>query len=639
MVLSEEQRHIIEAILKALDSEGNERVRGLFRIPAVAGAGKTVTITELARALGDRRIVFMCFSRNIIQRAQGALPANVLVRTLHALAHDFLKHSYSRKIDNSGIHHRLALSTVTEQLGIGYRDARLVRLTLERFHLSGQSYLWEDHLPELPEDKQAWQAGEQKRIVDATLELWQRQRDAYDSAVPLTFDAMIKLWALAEPVYVNARADAETEPSGKSQRITQFGDSDILILEEAQDAPEVVLDFLARQPQLLVFIGDPNQEIRSVIAPAQGLDHPLLRNAINLELRHSYRFGASVAAALSAILTARDGRVTQRIEGLGTSRLEDSGRFSLEQQGLHYTLIARTLTGVLSEAVSLKLAGKQLAWIDGIYAYNIALLRDLAWLDQCARSNLSLESDNHPFHQIRKHIRAKYNCLDDAQRDFERNGDNESLQLIALVKAHRNIDLPRLINQLTWEERERQNAMMQHSDQAPPRRDVTLTTVSRAKGLEFERVVLANDFELDVATDATCSSAHRQLELNMLYTAASRAKYLLVMNEALRRIVEAEKGTMLPEAEITLDYQPPITSVHPYFGAHIDTLMEMNPKLRNQRHSSREETAPKTHATLSGQTQLKNRMLQDAKALGDIRPGKGGVRAMLGMRIKRRSDA
>ena len=66
--------------------------------------------------------------------------------------------------------------------------------------------------------------------------------------------------------------------------------------------------------------------------------------------------------------------------------------------------------------------------------------------------------------------------------------------------------------------------------------DLTVVTAHRSKGLEWDTVVLNDDFN-DI-NNPLISAEDRRDELNLLYVAATRARKMLILNEIVRQVVK-----------------------------------------------------------------------------------------------------
>jgi superfamily I DNA and RNA helicase len=58
-----------------------------LKVNAFAGAGKTSTLVEMAKALPHERILYICFNKSIADEASKKFPSNVQCKTVHSLAY------------------------------------------------------------------------------------------------------------------------------------------------------------------------------------------------------------------------------------------------------------------------------------------------------------------------------------------------------------------------------------------------------------------------------------------------------------------------------------------------------------------------------------------------------------------------
>ncbi|WP_240351889.1 ATP-binding domain-containing protein, partial [Pectobacterium brasiliense] len=76
-----------------------------------------------------------------------------------------------------------------------------------------------------------------------------------------------------------------------------------------------------------------------------------------------------------------------------------------------------------------------------------------------------------------------------------------------------------------------------------------VSTAHRSKGLEWDTVILNDDFS-DI-TDPLLSDAARTDETNLLYVATTRARKILVRNELLKLLCEPEESDAIAEDQLT----------------------------------------------------------------------------------------
>lgn len=78
--------------------------------------------------------------------------------------------------------------------------------------------------------------------------------------------------------------------------------------------------------------------------------------------------------------------------------------------------------------------------------------------------------------------------------------------------------------------------------------DITLSTAHRCKGLQWDAVLLNNDF-LDVL-DPQLKDEDRIDEINLLYVSSTRAKKLLVINDSTAQVLRYAKAVAASKNEV-----------------------------------------------------------------------------------------
>ena len=77
MTPTSEQLHIIDKAVK-----GDNLI-----IQAFAGAAKTTTLHMIAKALPQKKILYLAFNKAIVTEAVSKMPTNVTCRTIHSIAY------------------------------------------------------------------------------------------------------------------------------------------------------------------------------------------------------------------------------------------------------------------------------------------------------------------------------------------------------------------------------------------------------------------------------------------------------------------------------------------------------------------------------------------------------------------------
>jgi superfamily I DNA/RNA helicase len=284
----------------------------------------------------------------------------------------------------------------------------------------------------------------------------------------------------------------------------------LVFLDEAQDTNQVLKALLTRQSAQKIWVGDQHQQIYSWRrASASLLGEPKQQ----YPLTQSFRFGQHIAQ-LANLLLQQTGE--QRVvKGLAT----DYPVNTQFDPYAPYTVLCRTNAKVFEVAefcIERKITFEINGGLD-----QVAKLIESAYalykgkLAQVKVSDLAIFTSWQEFTQV----------ADEAQK-------NEWKHIIKFVEAHRDQTLARIARL----HRHCASGSQQMSQ-------VFISTVHKAKGLGFEQVVLASDFE---APEADAEDYIEQL--NVLYVAITRAKKVLKLPKALNQFFDqlAEKPANKP---------------------------------------------------------------------------------------------
>lgn len=456
-----------------------------LRINAFAGAGKTTTLRKLAEYASDRRGLYIPFGKSTATDAAATFPESVECRTQHSLAYRGTPTEYRR--ENGKMARRLNANAVAEalklenvklgNLGLTARTfGHLVLLTFRRFaHGAGKELLLE-HVPY--DARLAFAPADalrafRKSVHEHACRLWERMCDPND-ATPMGFDGYLKRWALSDPVL----------------------DYDFILLDEAQDSNEVILDVLARQKAQIVYVGDRHQQIyewRGAINAMQSIETPN-----SAYLTESFRFGEPIAKAATRVLAqlgeSRAVRGNPEVE----SRLESP---------MPRAILCRTNAEVICRCLDAQYMGT-LPHIVGGTDDVIHQLRGVSTLKRGFPCDV-----------------AEFFGFNNWAEVVSYSASPEGLQLRSFVRIVEQHGEHALISALRETSREEARA------------GVVISTAHKAKGREWESVLLADDFSIHKNKDKPEDpDEFDPAELRLLYVAMTRAKRELQIPE---RIVSA----------------------------------------------------------------------------------------------------
>ncbi|WSQ15879.1 UvrD-helicase domain-containing protein [Streptomyces sp. NBC_01231] len=410
-------------------------------LQAGAGTGKTTTLTLLARTT-TRRGRYLAYNRAIAQDATTRFPKNVLCKTAHSLAYGAVGHRYTRRL---GAPRRPAWQTgqalgITKAIRIGERELTQRALsnatlrTVTGFCHTADEAITRHHVPHLrgleDTDLHAQLAA---HIVPFARKAWADLQHPDDGAVRFDHDHYLKIWALTRP------------------RI----DADFLLLDEAQDTNPVVEQiFLAQGDHAqLVMVGDSGQAIyqwRGTKDVMTGFD------GTQLALSQSFRFGPDLAAEANRWLHLADAPI--RLTGTPTVPTE------LGPVTHPDAVLCRTNVGAMAHVMTLMAAGHQVALAGGGASLHALAL--------AARDLKESRRTHHPELTLFPHWGdlQDYAAHDPAGRDLQ--------PLVNLVDTHGTDAILTAVAHLAPEQQAH----------------VTVSTAHKAKGREWPRVLIADDF-------------------------------------------------------------------------------------------------------------------------------------------------
>ncbi|MBP0458966.1 UvrD-helicase domain-containing protein [Streptomyces montanisoli] len=446
-------------------------------LQAGAGTGKTTTLALLAHTT-QRRGRYLAYNRAIAQDARTRFPANVLCKTAHSLAYAAVGHRYTRRL---GAPRRPAWQTgqalgVTRNVRIGERElspkalSNAVLRTVTQFCHTADPHITRRHVPRLrgleDHDLHTQLAD---HIVPFARKAWRDLQNPDDGCVRFDHDHYLKIWALTQPTI----------------------DADFLLLDEAQDTNPVVEHVFLNQRDhaQLVMVGDSAQAIyqwRGAKDVMTGFD------GTHLALSQSFRFGPHLAEEANRWLHLADAPI--RLTGAPTVPTELG---TVDQPD---AVLCRTNVGAMTQVMKLLAAGARTALTGGGDS-----LRTLA---QAARDLKEGRRTSHPELILFPTWGAlqDYAAHDPAGRDLQ--------PLVDLVDTHGTAAILAALAHLTPET---------HAH-------VTVSTAHKAKGREWARVKIADDFAPPLERDAPHEAGHAESppiddsEARLAYVAVTRTR-------------------------------------------------------------------------------------------------------------------
>lgn len=461
-----------------------------LKVKAFAGSGKTSTAEAYTFARPNTRFLYIVFNKSAQLEARARFPRNVTPKTSHGLAYQFVGRHYKHKLrpDLRASDIRAAIDPAG---AMTYLSIRWVSDTLKAYLSSGSQTIDMSHALEvLPKT----QKGYAQRYADLARELWRAMCNRNNRSVSMIHDGYLKIFQLK-------RIDLSTW-------------YDHIIADEAQDLNPVTAEIIQGQRLPLMIIGDEHQSIYRFRKAVNGLAS--IPTTDSLSLTASFRFGPKIATLANSILMHYKGE-HECLLGYGS----DTEIEYVEPRDMgQHTKIHRTFAETFNTAFLNNQARRRVGWVGGVQAYPLDSVTDLYALfvgreDQVRDRRLLADFPD-------------YESYKDAAKQTE---DPEMMRLIKIVETYTSA-IPNAV------------ATMKAEACPEPEADVVVTTAHRSKGLEWDQVVLADDFPDWHSREQTHEA--RDDEANLAYVAVTRAQKRLIIDK------EQERLLMLPPPDLKL---------------------------------------------------------------------------------------
>lgn len=470
------------------------KIHRQLKIDAKAGAGKTSTLKLLAE---DNPVpsLYLTFNKNMAEEARSKFPKHVDVRTTHSIAYSVIGKDIAHKLTRPTGEYKNVCGTgseiarkyniapliITKEKSIsGIALGYAVKSTLTKFEHSADRELKEKHVSFYEAEKvfhnpQFNKKEYAKRVLKYAEKLW-KERINPDSDIVATHDTYLKLFQLSNPDLV---------------------EFDIIYLDEAHDSNACILDIIFRQKCKVVIVGDVYQAIYAWRGAVNAMENT------NWETRYlttSFRFGEDVADVAKTILLDEDGN--RHVDIKGYEKLNT--RVVSDTKLTKFTWLFRTNAALINEAIEMIAEGKKI---------NISV--DIGDFKSLLLSALALKAGKKK--GVKHYEFVSFDSWEEFEEDIEISNRPELKRIYKYVQSGRAARILEVLG-----------------DYKPsPNPDVNLTTAHSAKGLEYDVVVLADDFpEFELSGDGSWIGWPDQ-ERNLLYVAATRAKKLLVTNKLI----------------------------------------------------------------------------------------------------------
>lgn len=499
----------------------------VIKAVAFAGAGKTSTFVERAK-VHIKRTLYLCFNKSVQLEAEKRFPKHVTCKTQNGLAYQAIvvRRGYKGiRYNNVG---KLFLKPTAQRFRVDYYMVSLVHKTVENYCNSADLELTKAHAQPDLIGRYTYDVSEV--VVDYAKQIWELMIGGNDQQdFPMTHDGYLKLFQLSKP---------------------KLG-YEVIMLDEAQDTNPVVHDIVLSQAQYgtqIILTGDPYQQIYAWRGAVDAMNKV---EADTYYMTNSFRFGPEIAGVANHLLNAFF-HEERKVVGLGhdgklsglSKHITDDQLVENEDMPEYYTFLARTNAYLFAEAS--RRAGTCKMFVPG-----------------------SGQNGELPIFQAVLDVFALYqNRKFDIKGDFDLRHFDDYWQFLEFVKT--GMADPEWTISAAMIEKYKESIPQQIKKirlslvSRPEDAQVTLITAHRAKGMEWDNVVLGDDYaELfddngqlrQIGDDRATQVRHD--EINLLYVAATRAKKHLTLNAQLSQLLayrqdhqETPAPTRADEAEV-----------------------------------------------------------------------------------------
>ncbi|MCC6103814.1 UvrD-helicase domain-containing protein [Acetobacter sp.] len=477
-----------------------------FKVVAGAGCGKTTTLVLFSEKWAGHKGLYLAFNSAIAREARSRFPRHIEARTAHSYAYQDLN---IRALERERIIPRYTTRHIRQleqelRMTAPAGSAETVLKTLTAFLISGGTKLTQAHCPEKD-------AKRNRAIRTFVAQAFKYIIRFENTTFPITHDVYLKRFEM-------------------DCKITGY---DYIMVDEAQDLNPVLFSILEKSGLPVVAVGDPHQ---SIYAFRGAIDAMGALKVKELPLTQSWRFGEDIARLSNATLAQHSRPARHRLRG-NPAQPSTIRHYTGKIRPARNTLVlARTNARLFESLVNIQTPFHVLGGVqDMMQEIRAALTLYRRHTNPMARGTEGAL----PFGSWKELLAAK---------DGE-NADPTAKRLFTIIDRH-NHDLDTKVKAIQALHRE-----------SPDDVSLVCSTAHKAKGREFDTVIMLDDFQapsewaarreralarllkLEEQEDLSEKFLARQKEkllrrveecdqeINLLYVACTRARNLLYVPE------------------------------------------------------------------------------------------------------------
>jgi len=441
-----------------------------------AGTGKTTVLKEYSSENFSKPILLLVFNNTVRKVAKMTMPINVENHTVNSFAYKYFENG---RLLEKVAGEKILISDYISSHFVATRYLNNIKNGPQALSLANTiAKAFNDKLdfnrPVISHDQRV-------RDIVALIE-----SDMHNKKIPLTHNFILR----------------------------QFSDNfdfssfeyEVIIVDEAQDVNAVMLEIIHKiNARCRIYVGDPLQSIYGFRGNLNIFEDQFSKDGVRLNLTGSFRMGHVIAEFIRKS-TSMSYQSEIQFEGLNEYEGEVVNKDDFEgfdREAEQLVCINRTNAGLFDQAFQYASEG-----------YNVAIPFEWEKIKELIESVFYLRMGMIDAIES-PHIRM-YGSFEAFEEAIKNNTDIELRFLLKIIKKH---GLKTLDNVSILETRLSSNRFA----------EIICVTAHKAKGLEFENVLLAEDF-------AKYKVETKPEERNLVYVAMTRASKRLILNEDLTKI-------------------------------------------------------------------------------------------------------
>ncbi len=490
MTLTKEQTDIINA---KEDS---------FKINAVAGSGKTTTLLEYAKNNSHLKILYLAYNKSLQVSIQEKLKeynlSHMKISTVHALAFNktqAFQYNLCNDLKIQVIEHSLCEYERNENQRTNYFPiAEYIALIkdLVNFYCNSSLIALDDTLLEKYKTQSDLGTNTTKLLEKDPTRVLAHLKYMLSSMknkkIEATHDFYLKMF------YLNKKLCTSLE-------------YDLILVDEAQDISDVMIGIVEAQKCRRIYIGDSFQQIYSFRYATNALSKiDLPQYNLSKSFRFANKFAKNLQNGLNELYALNSNKLLT-ISGIEGETKTGRNAIDLDKP---YCVIARSTFGLIQEIVHLIHDDKKIYFEGGYSSYS--------FMNQTVYSIFYLKEKK--FDRITMSEIKEFESIYELEQFSKETKNQDFLNVIKFINAYGDNIFE--INKKIKEK------LTTKKDEA----DIIFTTTHKSKGLEYEQVIMANDFiSKKELTNQKSKMSFTQAteELNIYYVAATRAKKAIDM--------------------------------------------------------------------------------------------------------------